>query len=75
MVECVVCGPFKWAGLRRGLTLIKYLTGQLKNEQGLFGLMVSGNISVWQGWRGIMALSVDGGSLQLVHIVADQEGD
>lgn len=44
MAERVVCGPFKWAGLRGGLTLIKYLTGQLKREEGLFWLMVSGNM-------------------------------
>ena len=44
MAERVVCGPFKWAGLRGGLTLIKYLKGQLKREEGLFWLMVSGNM-------------------------------
>lgn len=30
---------------------------------------------LWQGWHGIMALSVDEGSLQLVHIIADQKAE
>lgn len=77
MVECVICGPFKWAGLRRGITLIKCLMGQLKRRAGFVlahGFRKHGPYDR-DGVRDIMALSVDGRSLRLVHIVADQEGD